>query len=225
MTSAVTPKAAMPLDARAALKIAVVVLAKAPLPGLAKTRLAQTVGNEEAAALAHRLLTHTLATARDSGLTASLCGSPAGHPLLVELAEQAGLALTAQADGDLGQRLDAAIAQALQANDAVLVIGSDCPGLTVQHLQEAARELASHDAVFYPALDGGYTLIGLRKISEGLFKDMPWSTSEVMPETLRRMAALGWRVWSGEPLADIDTAADLVHLPSHWPRPVAESAP
>lgn len=204
------------------MKVALVVLAKAPLPGLAKTRLAQTVGNEAAAALAHRLLSHTLATACDSGLSATLCGAPAGHRLLVELAEQAGLALTAQAEGDLGQRLDAAMTQALLTNDAVLVIGSDCPGLTVQHLHEAARELARHDAVFYPALDGGYTLIGLRRVSPGLFQGMPWSTSAVLPETLRRMAALGWQVWSGEALADIDTADDLVHLPSHWPMPMAE---
>jgi len=205
--------------------VSLVVLAKAPLPGLAKTRLAQTIGNEAAAALAHQLLVHTLATARDSGLMTTLCGAPAGHPCLVGLAEQVGLALTAQAEGDLGQRLDAAIAEALCVADAVLVIGSDCPGLTVSHLHEAARQLVNHDAVFYPALDGGYTLIGLRQLPSGLFQNMPWSTSEVMSETRRRMTTLGWRVWSGEPLADIDTAADLVHLPSHWLRPVAESAP
>lgn len=203
---------------------ALVVLAKAPLPGVAKTRLAQTIGSEAAAALAHRLLAHTLATARDSGLPATLCGAPVGHPLLTELAAQAGVVLTAQAEGDLGDRLDAAMMTALQTHDAVLVIGSDCPGLSVRHLHEASRQLADHDAVFYPALDGGYTLIGLRQLPSGLFQNMPWSTCEVMPETLRRMSRLGWHVWSGEPLADIDTAADLVHLPGHWLRPVAENA-
>jgi len=222
VTKAAVTKASM---TKAPLQVALVVLAKAPLPGLAKTRLAQTVGSEAAAALARRLLEHTLAIAHDSGLSATLCGAPPEHPLLIELAGQAGLTLTAQAEGDLGLRLGAAMAQALHTNDAVLVIGSDCPGLTVQHLHEAARELASHDAVFYPALDGGYTLIGLRQIPPGLFRDMPWSTSAVMAETLLRMAALGWRVWSGEALADIDTADDLVHLPSHWPMPLAEKAP
>ncbi|MES3039747.1 MAG: TIGR04282 family arsenosugar biosynthesis glycosyltransferase [Pseudomonadota bacterium] len=201
------------------MSVALVVLAKAPLPGLAKTRLARTVGDEAAATLARHLLKHTLATAQRSGLAATLCGAPSGHPLLIELAEQAGVRLTAQVDGDLGQRLAAAIEQALSAHDAVLVIGSDCPGLTVQHLQLAARQLEQHDAVFYPALDGGYTLIGVRQNSAELFKGMPWSTCEVMSETLRRTAALGWRVWLGEALADIDSAEDLVHLPSHWPRP------
>lgn len=201
------------------MNVALVVLAKAPLPGLAKTRLARTVGDEVAATLARHLLEHALTTARDSGLAATLCGAPGGHPLLLELAGRAGLGLTAQVDGDLGQRLAAAIEQALQAHDAVLVIGSDCPGLTVQHLQMAARQLQRHDAVFYPALDGGYALIGVRQVPAGLFQAMPWSTREVMPETLRRMAALGWSVWSGEVLADIDTAEDLVHLPSHWARP------
>ena len=141
--------------------------------------------------------------------------------LLAELAAHAGLTLTAQVEGDLGMRLSDAIAQALQAHDAVLVIGSDCPGLTVQHLQAAADELERHDAVFHPALDGGYTLIGVRQNPAGLFQNMPWSTCEVMPETLRRMSALGWRIWSGEALADIDIAEDLVHLPGHWPRPAA----
>ncbi|MES2909255.1 MAG: TIGR04282 family arsenosugar biosynthesis glycosyltransferase [Pseudomonadota bacterium] len=202
------------------MNVALIVLAKAPLPGLAKTRLARTVGDEAAASLARQLLTHTLATARDSGLPATLCGSPGRHPLLIELAGQAGLSLTAQVDGDLGQRLAAAIGQALLAHDAVLVIGSDCPALTVPHLQEAARQLEQHDAVFYPALDGGYTLIGVRQSPVSLFHAMPWSTSEVMPETRRRMTALGWRIWSGEMLADIDNADDLIHLPSHWLRPL-----
>lgn len=201
--------------------VALVVLAKAPLPGLAKTRLARTIGNDAAAAVARQLLEHTLATAQRSGLAATLCGSPAEHPLLAELAAHAGLTLTAQVEGDLGMRLSDAIAQALQAHDAVLVIGSDCPGLTVQHLQAAVAELERHDAVFYPALDGGYTLIGVRQNPAGLFQRMPWSTCEVMPETLRRMSALGWRIWSGEALADIDIAEDLVHLPGHWPRPAA----
>ncbi len=212
----------VPTHVITSLSVALVVLAKAPVPGLAKTRLALTVGSEAAAALAYRLLSHTLATVRDSGLSATLCGAPHGHPLLVELAEQAGVELTAQSEGDLGQRLEAAMSQALCTHDAVLVIGSDCPGLTVQHLHQAARELARHDAVFYPALDGGYTLIGLRRIPTGFFYDMPWSTRSVMPETLRRLVALGWQVWSGEPLADIDTADDLVHLPKHWPAPRVE---
>ena len=66
--------------------VALVILAKAPLPGLAKTRLARTIGNDAAAALARQLLEHTLATAQRSGLAATLCGSPAEHPLLVEMA-------------------------------------------------------------------------------------------------------------------------------------------
>lgn len=202
------------------MNVALIVLAKAPLPGLAKTRLARTVGDDAAAGLARQLLVHTLATARDSGLPATLCGSPARHPLLIELADQAALSLTAQVDGDLGQRLAAAIGQALLTHDAVLVIGSDCPALTAQHLQAAARQLEHHDAVFYPALDGGYTLIGVRQNPTGLFQAMPWSTREVMPETRRRMAALGWRIWSGEMLADIDGVDDLIHLPNHWLRPL-----
>lgn len=200
--------------------IALVVLAKAPLPGLAKTRLARTVGDAAAAALAQRLLEHALTEAVSSGLRVSLCGSPAGHTLLREMAGRAGVTLTAQVEGDLGQRLAAAVHAALEHHDAVMVMGSDCPGLTADALRQAALALECHDAVAYPAHDGGYVLIGFRQLTPGFFDDMPWSTSMVMSETCRRFEGLGARLWLGKSLPDIDTVEDLVHLPPSWPRPL-----
>ena len=65
-----------------------------------------------------------------------------------------------------------------------------------------------------PVANGGYVLIGLKSPCPELFTAMPWSTSAVAAETLRRMTALGLRVWQGPQLHDIDEAADLTHLPA-----------
>ena len=67
----------------------------------------------------------------------------------------------------------------------------------------------SHDAVLHRAADGGYPLLGLRAFDASLFEDIPWSTAAVADLTLERMEALGWNVWLGETLRDIDVPADL----------------
>jgi glycosyltransferase A (GT-A) superfamily protein (DUF2064 family) len=97
----------------------------------------------------------------------------------------------------------------LDNGEAVLLTGTDCPGLDAARLRAAAARLADHDAVLHPAEDGGYPLLGLNAFHPGLFADMPWSTAAVARLTLERMAALGWRVGVGETLRDIDTPEDL----------------
>lgn len=203
------------------MKITLAIVAKAPLPGFAKTRLARTVGDEAAAAVAEQLLRHTLQTAVSTGLTVTLYGTPTQSPLLCELTEQAGVRLRDQVEGDLGARIAVLVTQELSQNDGVLVMGSDCPALTLERLQLAALQLCHHDAVIYPALDGGYTLIGLKQSPPDFFHEMPWSTAEVLPVTLGRMQRLGWQVWQGPALADIDSYEDLNYLPQDWPRPRA----
>jgi glycosyltransferase A (GT-A) superfamily protein (DUF2064 family) len=98
-----------------------------------------------------------------------------------------------------------------------LVIGTDCPALTTTHLREAAAQLAVHDAVLYPAEDGGYVLIGLHTAAAEIFTDMPWGSTQVMARTRERLGGLGWR-WS-EPatLWDIDRPEDLPRLLATWP--------
>ena len=122
--------------------------------------------------------------------------------------------LTAQGEGDLGERMARVMARVIgQHQCPVMLMGSDCPALTSASLNEAARQLTRHDAVLLPANDGGYVLIGLKSPCPGLFNDMPWSSPTVAGETLRRMAALGLRVWQGPRLQDIDEVGDLAHLP------------
>jgi rSAM/selenodomain-associated transferase 1 len=195
-----------------------IVLAKAPVAGLAKTRLIPALGAAGAARLAERLLAHAVAEGMAAGFDAvELCGSPdAGHPAFARLAARhAGLRLAAQGAGDLGARMHRALARRLAAGAQVLLIGSDAPELDAAMLRAASQALAGHDAVFVPAHDGGYALVGLARPAPLLFTDMAWSTPRVMAETRERARAAGLRWAELPPVADIDEPADLVHLPDH----------
>ena len=93
------------------------------------------------------------------------------------------------------------------------MLGTDCPALSPDYLRRAARALADgNDAVFGPAEDGGYVLVGLRSPRHGLFSGPVWGTSTVMSETRSRAIALGLRFVELETLWDVDEPADLQRL-------------
>jgi hypothetical protein len=192
--------------------IAIAVLARAPTPGFAKTRLAATLGEDGAAALQERLTAHTVATAcaADIGPVILWATPDASHPSFHALAQQHGIMLAAQSAGDLGQRMLSAIAA---AKAPALVVGTDCPALTPHHLRIAAAHLRDGiDAVLTPAEDGGYALIGMRTPQPALFAGIAWGADTVAAETRRRLARLGlsWR----EParLWDVDRPEDLARM-------------
>jgi glycosyltransferase A (GT-A) superfamily protein (DUF2064 family) len=93
-----------------------------------------------------------------------------------------------------------------------MVIGTDCPALTADHLRGAASALADHDVVLVPAEDGGYVLIGMRAPQPGLFSDMVWGTETVLAETRARIARLGLTSCELETLWDVDRPEDLARL-------------
>jgi glycosyltransferase A (GT-A) superfamily protein (DUF2064 family) len=110
-----------------------------------------------------------------------------------------------------------ALGQRLATHARALLIGTDAPALDAAVLHAAAAALAAHDAVFVPALDGGYALVGLSTPApERLFADIAWSTPQVMATTLERAAELGLRTALLAPLPDIDEPTDLAHLPAPW---------
>lgn len=192
--------------------VAVAILAKAPLPGLAKTRLAPALGADGAAALQARLIERAVETARlaDVGPVTLWAAPDQDHPAFQTLAALFGVTLARQPDGDLGVRMLAALTA---TQGAAIVIGTDCPALQPAHLRAAAEALAGGvDAVVVPVEDGGYALIGTREPQPALFADMPWSTAGVMAETRRRLThlSLSWR----EParLWDVDLPEDVERL-------------
>jgi len=188
----------------------IVIFAKVPLPGVAKTRLIPLLGEARAARLAQQMLDATVGEALTAGLGApELCVTP--HPDNSQWAGllPAGVRLSDQGPGDLGERLAAAARRVIAAGERILLIGSDCPELSRERLRAAAAQLECHDAVIYPARDGGYVLLGLARTDHSLFADIAWSTGSVATATISRIKALGWSIHVGETLNDIDEPADL----------------
>lgn len=200
------------------LRCPVIVLAKAPNPGQAKTRLISTLGPDGAAALAERMLHHTVEQAWLSALgPIDLCCAPdIDHPAFAREAERSRVDLSQQVPGDLGDRMHAALERWVAIEGCAMVVGTDAPALNAATLRHAAMQLHDNDAVLVPALDGGYALIGLRRSAPQLFREMPWSTSQVMNLTRQRLVASGMQFAELPAVADIDEPADLVHLPVGW---------
>jgi len=201
-----------PMAAAVTTAISIAILAKVPVPGIAKTRLAPVLGADGAASLQARLIERTVETAKAAGVgSVTLWVTPDRHdPSVESIVGLLGVALAEQPDGDLGDRMLAAIAA---APGPAIVIGTDCPALAPEHLRAAAAALRDGvDVVIIPVEDGGYGLIGVRRPEPALFADMTWSTDSVMAETRRRLARLGlaWRETAR--LWDIDVPADLERL-------------
>lgn len=189
----------------------IVIFAKAPVPGRAKTRLIPALGEIGAARLAHKMLLDTVAEAVAANLAIpELCVDPHPlDPLWDGLLPTQHLRVTAQGEGDLGARLARAAKRSILLGENVLLIGTDCPGLDRNRLREAALALDAHDAVIHPVEDGGYALLGIRQFDPSLFADIAWSTPAVAEATICRIAALGWTLQIGDTLRDIDIPADL----------------
>ncbi len=197
---------------------ALIIFAKAPVAGSAKTRLIPALGAQGAAALAQRLLDHAVCIGMEAGFDyCELCTTPDhSHATFQRLAAGYPLVITAQGAGDLGERMHRALSRVLADHARVLLVGTDVPALTPAVLREAAAALDTCAAVFVPALDGGYALVGLTGAHAELFTEMPWSTPQVMQATRARARAaqIAWTELA--PVADIDEPADLVHLPEGW---------
>ncbi len=192
---------------------ALAVIAKEPVAGLAKTRLAPALGARGAASMAAAMLADTLATARTVPANPWLCFEPAGaRDRMAALAP--GFRLLAQAGGDLGDRL-AACAAALHAAGArrLAIVGADTPHLPAAWYRSAFALLDRFDLVLGPALDGGYYLIAIdattRPPPAELFTGVPMGTDAVLGETLSRAQGLGLRAGLLPPLRDLDRIEDL----------------
>lgn len=195
-------------------QVQVAVLAKAPIPGLAKTRLIPALGPRGAARLQRRLTRMAVRTARDADLgpVTLWCAPDARHRFFKAMQQTMDVQCLVQPSGDLGDRMHTAF-RLHCAQGPLLLIGTDCPVLRPTHLREAARALTDgDDAVFYPAEDGGYVLVGLRQPQAALFADITWSTGKVMSDTRARANSLKLRLREFETLWDVDVPEDLRRL-------------
>lgn len=186
----------------------VIVFLRAPELGKVKTRLAATMGDEQALVLYERLLEHTVNTVANSHTSKQAWYADA-VPREDRCAEL-GFEVHVQRGVDLGERMQHAFHEAFgNGFDKVVIIGTDLPDMSTTLLADAFDRLGTHDAVLGPARDGGYYLLGLRSMEASLFRNKTWSGPSVAADTIADLQRAGKRLALLPVLIDVDTEADL----------------
>ena len=186
----------------------VVVFGREPAPGRVKTRLAAGIGGQAAARVYEVTLEHTLAVTLGSGarVVLSLAGPPSGAWI-----REIDVQIELQTIGDLGDRMaDAFRRRFAEGETRVMIVGSDCPWMTAEHLRSVANILDETDVVLGPAVDGGYWLVAQRPPGVDLFSGIPWSSHNTLDQTRHRLADVEASWAEIEMLRDIDTREDLM---------------
>ncbi len=191
-----------------------VVMVKVPRPGRVKTRLGAEIGHVSAAWWFRHQVTRLLRRLRDPRWEIVLAVTPDAEGLRARVWPP-DLRRSPQGRGDLGPRMARQLRAGL-ATGPTCLIGADIPGVTRPHIARAFQALGSHDAVFGPALDGGYWLVGLsprRAPPPTLFHTARWSSEHALADS--RSTLSDHRIAMIDALADVDTAADLraLHTP------------
>ena len=191
------------------------VFARVPIPGRVKTRLIPTLGEAGATAVYRRLLRDTLAScARVRNVRRELwLDQSTSDPELNDTAARLGLSLHLQRGTDLGTRMQHAFVDVFDRAHSAVLIGSDCPEYDRDYIEAAFGALEHHDAVLGPAADGGYVLIGLKRVETHLFSDIPWGTADVLETTRNRLRRLRWTWLELDIKQDVDEAQDLLRFP------------
>jgi rSAM/selenodomain-associated transferase 1 len=186
------------------------IFAKEPVPGRVKTRLCPPLSAAEAAAVSQVCLAETVATMSRGPFVLVLFY--AGREEYFRRSYP-GLPLVPQAEGDLGRRMERALAALLQqGHGAAALIGSDSPDLPLARVEAAFAALGQADCVIVPAEDGGYVLVGERRHHPELFDNIPWSTARVLDATRRRATEIGIAYRELAPWADVDDLDSLKRL-------------
>jgi len=192
---------------------ALIVFTRYPEPGKTKTRLVPVLGAEGAAELHRRMTARTLdwanelARSRRVRVAVSFAG---GTRRLMRQWLGNEFSYLPQCAGSLGRRMERAFAGAFAAGARrVVIVGTDCPGMTAYVAGRAFEQLNSADVVLGPATDGGYYLVGLRNHVPELFEDIRWGTQDVLEQTMQAAGDLGLACSILEPMDDIDRPSDL----------------
>ncbi|MBL8018558.1 MAG: TIGR04282 family arsenosugar biosynthesis glycosyltransferase [Leptospirales bacterium] len=185
---------------------------KTPRAGLVKTRLARSVGDQEAVAVYRQLVEH---------LFRQVCSRDASYEVQVFLGEKDGVnevrawlnleaPIRTQKGSDLGTRIANAFRELFALKyDKAVIVGVDAPGLSRALVEASFAALEKADAVIGPALDGGYYLLGLKKMDRTLFENIDWSTSRVLAQTTAQLERRRMSYFFLQELRDIDTLEDL----------------
>ncbi len=193
-------------------KSALIVFVRFPAPGKVKSRLAEGLGEEQAASFYRACAEKTFRECE------KVDGAPEKYIFYSDAADEQAVRewvgpmfhFAYQKGENLGERLANALCTVFAAGvKKVVVMASDVPDLDAGILDEALKSLSTYNIVIGPASDVVYYLLGMKKMHEEMFKGIAWSTEEVLGQTLKAAGELGLRVKRLPILRDIDTDADL----------------
>jgi uncharacterized protein len=190
-----------------------IIFTRYPEPGQTKTRLIPSLGEEGAARLQQQMTEHLVARARWLALDRPVeieVRFAGGDAVIFKKWLGQGILYREQPEGDLGRKMAESFRQAFrQGAHRVVLAGSDCPGITPSALAMAFDVLREKDAVFGPASDGGYYLVGLRHDTPAIFQDIEWGSDKVLEDTFKRIEQEGLSYRLMEQKQDIDRQEDL----------------
>lgn len=184
-----------------------IVFARYPRPGSVKTRLAESIGDGPAAQFYKYCAEHLFDELRhlpeSTHTYVYVADSSEMHLMRQWIGDQ--FTLRSQCDGDLGERMHRAFTEVFgEGITKAVVVGTDIPDLTADHILQSLRLLENHDVVLGPALDGGYYLLGM-KSPHRLFEDVEWGTTTVAHATRQIIFKRGLSLTQLEMLEDVDT--------------------
>ena len=190
---------------------ALIIFAKNPIRGQVKTRLAATIGNDKALAVYKQLIHYTIELTTQLPVPKFLYYSNSIEP--GDSWSNRHYTKKLQSGSGLGEKMKNAFSDLFyQGYSKVLIIGTDCPELSPEIIIAAFDGLNSNDIVIGPARDGGYYLLGMKKLCADLFDDISWSTDQVLQQTLRACVNCGLSNLLLDGLLDIDNEEDLIAL-------------
>ena len=193
-------------------KNALIIFVRKPEKGKVKTRLAASLGDEAALFIYQKLLQHTLEITE--AVDADKIVFYAGEIEENDMWQRKDYFKQKQTDGDLGHRMNDAFDTVFRLGyDKACIVGSDCYELTTDIIENAFRALERCDVVIGPAHDGGYYLLGMKRLHSSLFQNKAWSTNSVLADTLQTAEQMGLIEVQLPTLHDVDEADDV---PKEW---------
>jgi len=195
--------------------IRLIMMARAPVVGQVKTRLAKSIGAQRAAGIYRNMAQaqiRKLLAANICPLELHVCPT-VQHPFFIAMRCSGVVRVERQMGDNLGSRMLHALRSGLQRADAVILIGADVPGISIKQIEQVCMLLSDHkELIIMPADDGGYGLLGMSKVDAGLFRGVHWGTGRVCKQTVKRARQLGIRYRLFSSCYDIDYPRDLSRL-------------
>ncbi|NKB24136.1 MAG: DUF2064 domain-containing protein [Kiritimatiellae bacterium] len=197
---------------------AIILFCKNPEPGKVKTRLAATIGHEQASHIYKQMVLETIRTAQTCTghpYVFIFYSPPESEPLIKEWIGDEKTYIP-QSEGDLGERMSDAFKSLFSMGfKQIIIIGTDCPAISRKHLSQGFTALNRNDIVLGPTHDGGYYLLGMKRHHPELFEHMPWSTPSVLDKTQKAINHLKLSYQLLAILRDVDDQHDLDYYESN----------